>query len=82
MTPEEIQAHITWLLDIIGQTRTAITELSTGKIQSYTIDTGQTKQSVTKKDVSSLRVNLKGYLEDLVDFRLQLGGGTSYVRQA
>ena len=80
----------TWLQSRIDKTKTtiesiedAILALSTGKLQSYTIDTGQTRQTVTKKDISRLNVELdKLYLRlDWLDTRLN-GSGTSLVRSA
>jgi hypothetical protein len=80
----------TWLQSRIDKTKTAIESiedailaLSTGKLQSYTIDTGQTRQTVTKKDISRLNVDLdKLYLRlDWLDARLN-GSGTSLVRSA
>jgi hypothetical protein len=80
----------TWLQSRIDKTKTAIEAiedailaLSTGNLQSYTIDTGQTRQTVTKKDISRLNVELdKLYLRlDWLDARLN-GSGTSLVRSA
>jgi hypothetical protein len=80
----------TWLQSRIDKTKTAIEAiedailaLSTGNLQSYTIDTGQTRQAVTKKDISRLNVELdKLYLRlDWLDTRLN-GSGTSLVRSA
>jgi hypothetical protein len=80
----------TWLQSRIDKTKTAIEAiedailaLSTGNLQSYTIDTGQTRQTVTKKDISRLNVELdKLYLRlDWLDTRLN-GSGTSLVRSA
>jgi hypothetical protein len=80
----------TWLQSRIDSTKAtiesiedAILALSTGNHQSYTIDTGQTRQTVTKKDISRLNVDLdKLYLRlDWLDARLN-GSGTSLVRSA
>ena len=80
----------TWLQSRIDKTKTAIEAiedailaLSTGKLQSYTIDTGQTRQTVTKKDIARLNAELdKLYLRlDWLDARLN-GSGTSLVRSA
>lgn len=80
----------TWLQSRIDKTKTAIESiedailaLSTGNLQSYTIDTGQTRQTVTKKDITRLNAELdKLYLRlDWLDTRLN-GGGTSLVRSA
>lgn len=36
----------------------AVTALGTGNVQSYTLDTGQSRQTVTKLDVTSLNRTL------------------------
>jgi hypothetical protein len=80
----------TWIQSRIDKTKTtiesiedAILALSTGSHQSYTIDTGQTRQSVTKKDISRLNVELdKLYSRlDYLDIKLN-GSGTTLVRSA
>jgi hypothetical protein len=80
----------TWFQSRIDKTKTtieaiedAILALSTEKFQSYTIDTGQTRQTVTKKDIARLNVELdKLYIRlDWLDTRLN-GSGTSLVRSA
>lgn len=80
MTEEEIREHITWLLSLIGQIRTAIFQLSSGTQRSYTINDGQIAQSVTKKDIGSLRDQLNGYISDLATYRAMLGGAGTVVR--
>jgi hypothetical protein len=80
----------TWLQSRIDKAKTAIEAiedailaLSTERFQSYTIDTGQTRQTVTKKDISRLNAELdKLYLRlDWLDTRLN-GSGTTLVRSA
>lgn len=69
MTESEIREHIEWLLTVIGNLRSVITSLSTGTSKSYSINTGQTTQSVTKKDLGNLRAHLELNLIDLQFYR-------------
>lgn len=75
-----------WLEERIAKTKAlieayedAILALSSGA-QSYTLDTGQTRQTVTKAQLSQLSTTLdrlEGRLQRLIDMRC--GAGT-YVR--
>lgn len=49
---------------------------SNGGIQSYTIDTGQDKQTVTRADIKSLYEQRKRLLSDIqtLEARLRIGG--------
>ena len=75
MTQAEIQEHIEYLLTIITNLRLAIIALSTGQEKSYSVNTGQTVMSATKKDLRSLREFLQSSLEDLQEFRGMLTDG-------
>lgn len=79
-----------WILERIAATKLAIIAyeeaifaLSSGGIYSYTLDTGQTKQTVTKQQLSMLQSTL-GSLENRLQYyqhRL-CGGGSIYVKPA
>lgn len=61
---------------LLGQIDKAIAELTSNPTQSYTIDTGQTKQTVTKADLVSLyqrRDALIGQIA-VLESRLNIGG--------
>lgn len=49
--------------------------LSAGGVQSYTLDTGQTRQTVTKADLSSIRITIDNLLNRLVTLEARLGNG-------
>ena len=53
-TCAEIQQKITDLKTLINTYEEASLQLATNQIQSYTYDTGQTKQTVTKLDIQKL----------------------------
>lgn len=54
----------------------AITELSAGTVVQYSLDTGQTRQSVTKAQLPSLMNTLKLLEQRRSDLRARLGKGT------
>lgn len=76
MTETEIREHIAWLLAIISNLRSAILALSTGNEKSYTLNTGQTTQSVTRKDLGNLRLQLQAFIDELTEYREIIGEST------
>lgn len=57
--------------------------LSAGGVQSYTLDTGQTRQTVTKADLGTIRNTIDSLLNRLVTLEARLGnGGVVNVRPA
>ena len=61
----------------------AITAIVSGGAQSYSLDTGQSRQSVTKLDVSRLQSDLDGLYNRLVTLEARLNGsGTVTARPA
>jgi hypothetical protein len=83
ITDTWIQSRINSTKAAIESIEDAILSLSTGNLQSYTIDTGQTRQTVTKKDLARLNVELDNlYIRlDYLDTKLN-GSGTTLVRSA
>lgn len=74
-----LEERITKTKALIEAYEDAILALSSGA-QSYTLDTGQTRQTVTKAQLSQLSTTLdrlEGRLQRLIDMRC--GAGT-YVR--
>jgi hypothetical protein len=70
----------TWILERIEATRAmivayeeAILALSSGA-QSYTLDTGQTRQSVTKQQLGSMRLQLDALENRLAYYQNRLTG--------
>jgi CBS domain containing-hemolysin-like protein len=53
-----IQSRITALQAQIVAYETAMTSLSSSAVKSYTLNTGQTTQTVTKRDLSRLQTEL------------------------
>jgi len=61
---------------------TAIAALSTGTTQSYTLDTGQTRQTVTRQHVSSMQAALDSAYNRLVTLEARLNGAVVQERPA
>lgn len=79
---------VAWVNERIAATKAAIVAyeeailaLSSGAVYSYTLDTGQTKQTVTKQQLSSLK-DILGSLENRLQYLQNklCGGGGLYVR--
>lgn len=78
---------VVWIQERIAATKiailayeAAILALSNG-VQSYTLDTGQTRQSVTKQQLGSLRLQLTDLENRLQMLENKLAGGSAlYVR--
>lgn len=58
----------------------ALNAFATGGVQSYTLDTGQTRQTVTKANLSEMGRQLDSLLNRRAILRAQLGlGGHTHV---
>lgn len=76
MTPTYIQARITATEALITAYEAALLALGTGGVQSYTLDTGQSRQTVTKLDLPALQRTLDSLYNRLVTLQARLSGGT------
>ncbi len=80
----------TYLTERIAVTKTtieayedAITALGVnGGVQSYTLDTSQSRQTVTRADIPSLNRMLDSLYNRLATMEARLSGGTTQVRPA
>jgi len=78
-----IQERITVTKALIVEYETAVTELGIqGGIQSYTLDTGQSRQTVTRADIPALNRMLDSLYNRLATFEARLKGGTTTARPA
>jgi hypothetical protein len=75
-----------WILDRIEATKAliikyedAVDSLSTGA-QSYQIDTGQTRQFVTKAQLGSIQLTISRLESRLSTYQMRLGCARLYVR--
>lgn len=57
----------------------AILNLTTNGVQSYTLDTGQSRQTVTKNDVNSLNSALNGLYNRLATMETRLNGSGNVI---
>ena len=77
-----LQARITATKTLIEAYEDATTALASG-VQSYTLDTGQSRQTVTKLDLSSLNTVLDSLYNRLCVMEARLNGtGTTIARPA
>jgi hypothetical protein len=76
-----LQARIDYFEALIVSIETAVEGLSTDQKKSYTIATGQTTETVTKRDLSALTSKLDWAYQRLDYFNIRRnGGGTIIVR--
>lgn len=75
-----LQARITATQAMIEAYETAITAVTTGQAQSWSLDTGQTKETVTKKNVATYQASLNGAYNLLAVLEARLNGAGVQVR--
>lgn len=74
-----LEARLTKTEALIVAYEDAILAISSGAALSYTIDTGQTRQTVTKQQLGSLQRTLNSLESRRAVLRAQLGCGTVRV---
>jgi hypothetical protein len=83
MNPQFLQGRITATQNQIIAYEAAIDALVAGGAQNYMLDTGQSRQSVTKLDLATLQKNLDAMYNRLVTLEARLNGsGTVTTRPA
>lgn len=80
ITAQFMQARIDAILVAITAYETAIATLSTGTVKSYTLDTGQTTQTVTNRDLTRLQSELDSCISRLEYWDNRLNGGPKVFR--
>ena len=76
-----IQDRITAVEAIIVAYETTITALTTTGVQRYVLDTGQSRQDVTKADIPKLTEQLDGLYNTRFTLKARLdGSGSGIVR--
>jgi hypothetical protein len=75
-----LKARIEAAKAIVEAYETAITALAGGSVQSFTLDTGQTRQTVTKKDMARLEVALDSALNRVATLEARLYGAAGQGR--
>lgn len=56
----------------------ALTALATDNITSYTIDTGQTRQTVTRRDIGQINITIGSLSNRLATLQARLNGASTY----
>jgi len=75
-----LEERIAATANLIEQYEAAILALSSGAVLSYTIDTGQTRQTVTKQQLNIVRATLDELEQRLAGYYARrYGGGTHMV---
>jgi len=82
MDRDFIEARITATKAQIVAYETAADALATGGIQSYTLDTGQTRQTVTRLDLAALQKTIDSLYNRCATLEARLNGGTLTARPA
>lgn len=77
---EWLEARIEKTKALIEAYEDAILALSTDGIFQYSLDTGQTRQMVTKQQLGSLRLQLEALENRLATLTARLCGGSTYVK--
>lgn len=80
MDREFVQARIDATKAQIVATEDAVLALTTGQVLSYSLDTGQTRQTVTKQDLVRLQGMLDGLYNRLETLCARLNGGSVNLR--
>lgn len=75
-----IRARLTKTEALIEAYEDAILKLSSGAVQTYSLDTGQTRTSVSKMHLTQLRATLSELESRREAYRSQLGCGRAYIR--
>lgn len=76
MDQDFIQDRITATKAQIVAYETAIEALATGGVQSYTLDTGQSRQTVTRLDLSALNNTVDSLYNRCATLEARLNGAT------
>ena len=74
-----LEEQIAAIKAMITQYNAAILSLAQGA-QSYTLNTGQTVQTVMRSQLGSLRATRRELYEELATLCARKGGGSTYVR--
>jgi hypothetical protein len=74
-----IQDRITATKALIVAYENAIDAIVSGTVQSYTLDTGQSKQTVTKIDLNALNASLDGLYNRCATLEARLNGSGTII---
>ena len=79
MTPAFLQTRIDFYEGLIVELEAAIYGLSSGTISSYTLNTGQSTETVTKRTLGAISARLDWAYSRLDYFTMRRNGGVSVI---
>ena len=79
MDATDLAARITATKALIDAYEAAALALATGGVQSYMLDTGQSRQTVTKLDLGGLQKTLDMLYNRCATLQARLNGGNSFT---
>lgn len=82
MDSEFLQQRIDATKALIVAYEDAVTALVDGGVQTYTLDTGQSRQTVTRLELATLNRNIDSLYNRLATLQARLNGGSVNVRPA
>lgn len=82
MDSEFLQQRIDATKALIVAYEDAVTALVSGGVQTYTLDTGQSRQTVTRLELATLNRNIDSLYNRLATLQARLNGGSVTVRPA
>lgn len=82
MDSEFLQQRIDATKALIVAYEDAVTALVSGGVQTYTLDTGQSRQTVTRLELATLNRNIDSLYNRLATLQARLNGGSVNVRPA
>ena len=77
-----LEARLAKTKELIEAYEDAILQLSTGAVQSYSLNTGQTQQTVTKQQLSQIKNTLESLENRYATLQARLGCARVYARPA
>ena len=78
-----LQGRIDATKELITAYEDAIAAIATGGVETYTLDTGQTRQTVTKQNLKDMNESLDGLYNRLSTLcARQNGSGSTHIRPA
>jgi vacuolar-type H+-ATPase subunit D/Vma8 len=79
LTPEFLQERITATETAIAAYEDAVLAIGTEGVESYILDTGQSRQNVTKIDLASMQRTLDSLYNRLATLQARLNGANIMV---
>lgn len=82
MDNAQIKKSLVAVKATIDAAQEAIIALTAGQMESYTLDTGQTRQTVTKANIPQMQQTINSLMSQCDVLEARLNGGGFHVRSA